>query len=495
MNTEYIPASEETRKTLYDNLGKTICELEVGLKYKLLVYEILKENINKKNSSEIEYLHYSLEYLNIFYQFINIESFAVLRNCLKATCSFERSYNLKFINIIIVEGYKHLYGYEKNRRKSIWNKFKTLLNVIDDDEFKKDYNELNNKIKHFGEKNVTDKYQRNFAIHYDDDPLGVYKMLIDLSEENEVQRFFKFWDLLSEVSFFALKYLNKYKDDLIRESNIQLKTPLPSIYYSLFENNKIEIYTSLEKHIEYQTENLNYYVKLLELPFFLRNYFKDNDDDDFFYVNKLIEVIKVTIQLLYLYIDLASATRAFIISDNVLEKQIAMKQMNIITYEGFNKLYGVKENKFSFFKSYLQPIVEMVDNDVIKIKLYQLEINLKHYKIELKSIENKRQMSVHYHEGVDQIYNMMQDFNPLVEFNRAKKLLDLLTRILNCSSDCATILYLKQKEFFNQKNAKVYESIDKIVKLLERSQSSENLKLIQLLKDIKSGEYLKKYRL
>lgn len=492
MKTKYKPASEESRKALYENMGKTFSELEVVIRYQLLFYETLKVNIDKKKSTNTENLHFALMSLSVYSQFINIELLAVLRSCFRATCLFERRYNLKFVNIIMLEGYKHLYGYKNNRRKSLWYKFKPLLNVIDDDEFKKDYLALNNKIKEFGEKNVTNKDQRDFAIHYDDEPLAVYKMLIDLSEEEEVLRVFKFWDLLAEVSSFTLKYQNKYKVDVIIKSNIYPKTPLPSVFYNLFENKKMEFYISLEKHIENQSDKLNYFVKLQEFPVFLRNNFNDIGDDYLFYIDKLIEVIKVSIQLLYLYIDLASATRAFIISENVLEKQIAMKQMNIITYEGFNKLYGVKEEKeLTFFKLYLHPIIDMVDDEVIVIKLSQLEKDLNSYEIELKSKENQRHMSVHYDNGVDQIYNMLQDFNPLIEFNHTKKLLDLLPRIFDCSSDCAIILSLKQKDLIDKKNAKTNESIDEIVRLLERSQASGNLRLIKLLKDLKSGEYFK----
>lgn len=479
METQYKPATEENRNNLYEDMGKAICELEVAFRLQLPLYEMLNNNTEKKSFTNSQKLHITLMSLSVYSQFINIELLAVLRNCFRATCLNERRYNLKFVNVIILEGYKNLYGYGKNRKKSLWSKIKALLNVIDDDKFKKDCFALNERLKEFGGKCVTDKTSRDFAIHYDREPIEVYKMLVDLSEEEEVQRVIKFWDLVAELSSFALQYQNKYRLDVRIESNIYTTTPLPSVFYNLFENNKMELYTMLEQHIESQSARLDYFVKVQKVPSFLRSRFEDSSDDNFFYIDNLTEVVKVSIQLLFLYIDLASVTRAFIISDNVIEKQIALKQMNVITFEGFNKLFGVNgEKELTFFNLYLQPIIYMIDDANIIRVFSQLEKDLNLFEIELKSNEKQRHMSVHYYDGVVQMFKMMQDLNPLLEFNRTKKLLDLLPRIFECSTYCVSALTSIQKEFIEKKHAETNESIDKIMRLLERSHTSENMRFI-----------------
>ena len=56
----------------------------------------------------------------------------------------------------------------------------------------------------FGEDRITDKDQRDFALHYDLEPVSVYNMLMEISEKTRFN-ILQFGKLL-RTFFFTLKY-------------------------------------------------------------------------------------------------------------------------------------------------------------------------------------------------------------------------------------------------------------------------------------------------
>lgn len=494
MNKDKKPASEETRKTLFENMGKTICTLNPVLKAQIILTEALKDKIeNSVLSIEKEKILSVFLPLGNYSQYMNIELLSVLRSCFRAKHLSERRYNLKFINIVILEGYKHLYGYGSIIKKSLWHTVTSLLEIISDEELKSDYLALDKQIKKFGEDAITNKDQRDLGIHYDLDPILVYEMLKELSEEEEVQRVLQFGKLLEMIASFSFKYQSKYYSEVKIDSNIQKKKAFTYIDFDLFREKKEETYLMLEKHIEKQTDNLNYFVRIQEFPSFYKKQFKESDDDFFIHIHQIVDLTKANIQLMFLYIDLASATRAFISSEYEIERRIALKQTIIIIYEGFNKLYDADNTGVeTFFRKYIQPIVEKANDEVIHEQFTQLKEELDLFWIEIKKLEKKRHLSVHYDKGVEQVYNMIYDLNPFLEFSHSLHFLNLLEKVLNFSFECLHIIDISQKRFFEKKTAKTNESIDQILTLLEKhSQSSQNDKLIQLLKKLKSGDFFR----
>ena len=87
------------------------------------------------------------------------------------------------------------------------SKIKPLLEIINEQDFNQDFSVLENYIVEFGKRNITNKDKRDLSFHYDSEPLSVYQMLMELSEEDEVQRMICFMDLLQNISVFTLKYI------------------------------------------------------------------------------------------------------------------------------------------------------------------------------------------------------------------------------------------------------------------------------------------------
>lgn len=480
-----MPASEETRKDLFDQLGLTIKVLTPVLKSQVQLTKILKSKIgNSYASIEKEKVLSILMSLGNYAQYLNLELISVLRSCFRAKHPTERRYNLKFINIVILEGYKHLYGYKRLIKKSLWYSVSTLSEIINEEEFINDYLTLDKKIKQFGNDAITNKEQRDLGVHYDLDPIHVYDMLKELDEEEEVQRVLQFVDLLDRILSFSIKYQSKYFSDVKFDLNNNKKKEFIYIDIDPFRKRNDEIYLMLEDHIEKQTVNLDYYRKLQDLPSSLK---------DEFHIHQIVELTKANMQLMFLYVDLASASRAFIGSELECEKLIALKQIIIIIYEGFKKVYDVDNTGVETYLSrYIQPIVENASDEKLHKQFIQLKEELDLFCFEAKGLETKRHMSVHYNKGVEQVFSKLYELNPFEEFANSLNFMNILGKVLNFSLECLDKINSDQKSFYEEKTSKTNESIDQILKILEEhSLSSPNSNVILLLKKIRSGEFFR----
>ncbi len=64
---------------------------------------------------------------------------------------------------------------------------------------------------------------------------------------------------------------------------------------------------------------------------------------------------------------------------------------------------------------------------------------------------------------------------------------------MNISYKCLAVIDLHQNAFFKEKTAKTTESIDQIISLLEKQPKSTQIEnILQKLKDIRSGEFIRK---
>lgn len=483
------PASSETLNALYKNMGRIIEDFSPILKINILRKEALDANIENNISKILE----ALLSLNIYFLYMNIELASLQRACHRANQPAEKRYNIKYINCVILEGYKHLYGYKSKRRKSLWiSKIKPLLALIQEQEFEKDYKDLENQIIEFGENNITDHEQRNLSFHYDPEPISVYDMLMELSEETEAQRMIPFLDLLQNISSFVLKYIGKYNSYIHIDPQTIVKYVFSFSDIDIFSNNKDSLYATLEVAIKNNSMRLDQFAWQQGFPAKINKHFKEIDQDLNFFISQFMQVGKSAIQLTYLYIDLASASRAFISSEYTIEKQLSLKQINTIIYEGFNKLFGLEENKEdSFWEKYISPIVLEDNNESTYEEFSALTEELNLFQEEIKKCGTQRQLSVHLDKGIVEVYKMLHNLDPIKEFHKALRFLTILPKVLNFFTKCLHIVDVKRKVDYEEKMQPTYQKLDNLVSLLEKSPNiPQKEELIRMINKLKTGEFI-----
>lgn len=489
MNSNKKPISPETRGTLYEEMGETIQFLHAGLKDNFIYKERLV--VDEKNKASVIFNAFLA--LEIYMQYINIEVLSTLRASFRAKLPAEQRYNLKFINCVIIEGYKYMYGYKGGRQKSLWiKKIKPLVSIIGCQEFENDFNRVTSLLVEFGRSNVTDKEKRDLSFHSDLETLLVYEMLINISEEEEAQRVISFQKLLKELRDFTAKYIEMYMTSLELYPGSLSKNELPCFDYDFFKNNKDSTYAELGIAIEKHAKRLDDFTLQQQKYKSLAQQFKDFDVDSIALINKVIEISMAYMQLMLIYIDLASAIRAFIIAEHTIEKQLSLKYVNTIIYEGFNKIYGIDDNACSsFWEMYIRPL--MLENEEITItnEFNRLDIELLAIRKEVLSTGSQRQVSVHLDKGITKVYSMLQNLNPSLEILKALRLLDIMPKVLNLFEKCLHIIDSKSLANHEKKMSSTYDKVDSLLSFLQKIPDSEKkANAVGILEKFKSGDLL-----
>ena len=148
--------------------------------------------------------------------YINLDLCAAYRQYLSTDTStnYEKRQAMTKINVIMSEGYKKIYGFgESQQKKSFWvSQIKVAIDSLGS--YADEYNRIEVLLKDMANDHVLNKEMRDLAIHYDDDPLKVYKMLSDLSAEEVTSRCNKFFGILAEVTKFVWALINHMTSSL-----------------------------------------------------------------------------------------------------------------------------------------------------------------------------------------------------------------------------------------------------------------------------------------
>ena len=481
MNIHQDELTPKFLKSLYQQNG-----LNIELISKLLLHEfcLLKELESHVKNTDLK-INIGLHYLSLFLNYVNAELSSISRANIRATIDIEKRYNIKYFNCVILEAIKYLYGYNSGKKNSIWKtKITPISKIIDDKDFKKDFNVLDKKINELVNSNITDREKRDLCSHYDNEPLKVYNYLIGISEEDEYQRWIRFSPILNDLLLFVNKYTKKYKVLINSNSGIDTKYLISHCDLNFSTNDKNTLYYSIQESIKSYIRNLNQYVQHQSIPEKLQKLFKNDKSDS---INTLVELEKIQLQITYIYIDLASALCRFLTSEYTLERQFALKQTNVIIYEGFNKLYSINEESYkSLWDKYVRPYTTNLSAPPITLEFEKLTHQLEIIKNEIKSRGNQRQMSVHFNQGIMKLYEMLHDLNPVVEISICKHIFKLLNDVTNFLNRCMEEIKEKEKieteKVEKERVDKIDKFIDKLQKLPDDSFKEEMIKNFMKLK-------------
>lgn len=484
MDIKKTSISDESREAIYKRMGEVINDFSKNLQE----YILLQDELKLMKSDENNNIFKEFISLYIYVLYMNIEVASTLRASFRSHSLSEKRYHLKLINSFILESYKHLYGYGKLVKKSLWvSRIQPLTEMIKEFDFKNDYEKLTDTIKSFGNNNVTSKQQRDIAFHYDGEPVRVFEMLMSLSEDIEVKRVNQFLSLLQGISFFITQHMYRYKpkmDNSYRISSYKYNF-ISFVDINFFGDKSESLYSDLGGSINLNTNHLESYIRHQNLPTLLRTQFKSCSNKMLSPLLQVLEIEKMAIQLAFINIDLASIIRAFITSEYKMEKLLSVKRTNAIVYEGVKKIYGFKASREdSFWTKYIVPIVAnnndiydeylLLDNEFQKFQMYESFL-----------IEN-RNISDHFQIEIEKQYDIFLALDPKIVFDRSIQLLTLIPNIINFLTKCLHMINRGQKKVNEESN----QNIDNLITLLNKvPDTPQKADIIQKLNKIKSGRF------
>ncbi|MDO5666151.1 MAG: hypothetical protein Q4G63_12980, partial [Bacteroidia bacterium] len=201
------------------------------------------------------------------------------------------------------------------------------------------------------------------------------------------------------------------------------------------------------------------------------------------------------IHILFIYLDLASAIRAYLSSEFYFEKQLNLRRINIVIYEGFKHIYGYDEDdkSLSFWKNYILSTFENSQEKHIIESLNIIENGLKELSSDT-SINNTilRECTVHYRykerDNLLALFNELIKLNPIIELNKSFKLLILLPKLMEIITKSVELkgnIEINKMKLSNQKNIEI---INNFISMIENSKTEPKTKkdVINTLNKIKN---------
>ncbi|MBP1616317.1 MAG: hypothetical protein H6Q14_144 [Bacteroidetes bacterium] len=490
-----IPATKESIQNLYDNVGSNFsCFVPILCDCVSSLESIEQFNVSETENIENNSLWKTLLKLQIFSLIINLDLSTFLRADFKTTSNPEKRFNLKYVNVITIEGYSYLFGFGKDKKNAFWNTIKNLAEQKNDNEFIADVDGVEQRAKEF--ENIfasrEDRDNRNLTIHYDSDPIKVHSYLSQISEEKETIRTSAFLKILDDITIFIKKYIKKFQIPLICSTNnfdIDLWEKI-----NFFPDNNNKLFNELDEKLVHFAEKLDSIVAQCEMPKLVQE--KLNLDDAFSAaLQPLVQTIYPGIHVFFIYLDLASTVRAYLSSESYFEKQLNLRRVNVVIYEGFKHLYGYNNSDYlqSFWHKNINVILKESTNTTQLDTLANIEHDLKALSSE-NDINNiqLRECSVHYRyqerDNVITLFHALIKSNPLIELNKSLKLLNILPKLLEVITESISFKYNLEQEKIKLSSNKTLAQIDNILSMIEQTKIDPEKKqqIINSIKNIRN---------
>ena len=468
-------ASQESIQQLSENMNKTILSSFYPLRNTLYTLNKLAKNV-ELNNNDIQkfYTYKKLLELQAYLLYGNIVLSVFLRASFRSTSAVEKRFNLKYVIFTTTELYKAING-----PKGIWTK---LRDSFSSDAVQPYVVEIECELNRFRQifYTMNDKAYRDLAVHYDKNPNKVYDFLCQISEDVETKRASAFLAiteaynrLFNYLSLAILKDDNSNKDITIKNEDI-------------FRDRSDEIYSLLENEIFSIGHKLDEVQHSYSLPKVVESAIGISGISE--QMSDILEVAHLGTHIDLLYLDIATATRAYLSSESSIEKTIHLARLNLITYEGVKKIYDNEPD--SFWQKY---IVDVISN---KDQMTQDEIKDVEFLLSFASEEGFlfdeefRHNYAHIRNGntnrLPLFFDKIQQLDAFKELNRTLVLLRIPPKIMHLNTMAFKTAGL---EFNNTLKAQNRQRMQKFYDFIDKIPISEEQKL-DLRKTLESIETL-----
>lgn len=157
----------------------------------------------------------------LFIGFLFSDLCCSLNSYFNAKSQYEEKFAIRNIIVIINEGFKKIFNFEKvnnktkYRNNSFWIKEIKPLLIDDLNSYTHEYERITKKLEKYLEFDFDKiKENRDLSIHYDKNPMLIYNMIIDLDFEEKASFIISFLDILDEMYFFTEKLGNHFRKDI-----------------------------------------------------------------------------------------------------------------------------------------------------------------------------------------------------------------------------------------------------------------------------------------
>lgn len=427
---------------------------------------------------------------------INLDLSTFLRADFRSDSIIEKRCNLKYINLITYEGFNYFFGSKDDKKNAVWPKFKAIAKLIKDEDLNNDLMKVTVCADEYESKYVQakDRRSRNLSVHYDRNPILVYNDMMELNEDNETKRACAFLAILEPLSFLISKYFKRHPRVLSEYFKLRQPYDLSTReLFNSFQDKTGELSAILNDEIIKFGKYLDKLIVSCNMPahFALKLGLKAGFVKSF---NPVVESVYPGLYLHFIFLDLACAIKAYLHSGYYFEKQLNLRRLRVVIYEGFKKIYGFTDSQESnsFWRKNIYNALQKSTDPTVADKLATIEDNLSQLR-EYKDIKDdkKREYTVHYRykevNNIIPIFHQLINSNPIVEMEKALRLLRLLPSIIKLNKASLEVVYNDFNVKVSSANKNTQTVIDSVISRIEDSNIDEEKKesIIESIKKIK----------
>ena len=442
--------SKEGRDKLYENMGNLIKELFPILHSRLSLLLVMRKSTD---NSQQQILLKNITELHASVLYVIIEIATALRADFRSDIMIERRINLKYLVFITAEFYKAYFMTEK----SSWNRVSSFLTSLQNDKINSIVAGINDNIVFYRDNyfdSCIDKDYRDMSLHYDFDIKKLYRYLVNIDEEVEARRICSFLAVVQPLNNLLILCTSIIENPMNNESLDLQETKLDKcLINTLMKGLYTKIGSEIQKYSNFLDKNMHTYAIFENLPEKWLSLFSEEDISDF--KNKR-DVAKLPILLHYVYIDLGVAIRGFLASEYYIERRLNLIRLNLIMYEGYNKIYHSQENTntLSLWKQYVYNNLSSCEDKKIRNELEDIDSILYSFD-EDGTIRNIRHKYAHIKKGkklyLQELWKILLDMSFEGELKKALTFLQLLPRIIRLNDYVIKDISEKENIKYQQK--------------------------------------------
>ncbi|MBR3080454.1 MAG: hypothetical protein IKH01_11695 [Prevotella sp.] len=374
--------------------------------------------------------------------YILVDLHSALHSLLSTERPIEKRFHLMFISADMLECYKLLYNFGNKQKHTVWFKIGRVL--VDSKDTNKNahselllkiYETISSMLEAIG--NAQEKESRDLTYHYDDDLLKVYHCILKFdSEEKVIERMIQFIDVMRSILFFCniaedVETLKGHSLPSVINNNIPLFTFQTLIAEKLDGEGKLREALNV---IINKTQRIDQAARLKEGFKNMQNYLQNNWPDSKMPELDNMNAMSNTHLLLQIAMaDIATATLAYLNAGSEHEYPLVLRRLTITRVSTLCHIYGYNEAEHE--KSLWNAITIMMPNTnkalIEEVREIDKELNnlvnendKADRLLYVHLLDNKTKMS-----NVPLIVKKAENMNPFLEFDKAKMLINVMSRI------------------------------------------------------------------
>lgn len=469
------PASAETIQKIYDQMGKTIEVFFPVMAHCASVSTELRSTIKK--SSAQQKICDCIKIVDVYgeLQYLVIQIACTLRAEMRADSAVEKRFNLMRMVSWSFELYNEFFAHNNNK-PSRFHLLEAYCKRFDVEDIEPIIESVRKAIATFEELYSLEdiRQKRNTSVHFN--IKTIYQHLISMDEESETVRANAIFAVIQPMYELLAK-------NPVLAYILSIKT-IHQFNLSMFAE-QISSLSNNTKPIEALNKSIPNMAKTYDRVMHTYNAIKEKREtlqkvigqSAWKELDKKKHIADIGFLNIHLFLEIASALKAYLTSENLIEKRFNLIRINNITYDGLKKIYLSKDTCGISPWQYVLDIIMNGNDDANKTTAKNLDERLNRLCLEYRFKNNPlRDYSTHIcnnetgKSNIPSLLECLSQVDEMKELSNGLQFALLFKQIIDINNIVVSQMSISERE---ETKERLYKPFDEFKKKVDMSDISE----------------------